>query len=218
MVKTVLEDGDLFVIGTQDVKYDGGYKPTIAPLSAVVQAVISQLPPTPPSLTGLFAQTAESTPVTNTTTPGSLIGTGVGSLLIPANVFAVGDSFRAKFTGHISARNNDTLRITIKTGSVTLADTGLITMPSITNLNWIMEIDFTIRAIGAAGVAEIISSGSFTYMKDASNAFEGDTFSVDNNTTFDTTVANILSVEAIWGAADALNSIDSDLFILTKIY
>lgn len=215
MVKTVLEDGDLFVVGTQDPKYDGGYKPTIAPLSAVVQAVISQLPA---GLYGLFAQTVSSTPVAATTTEGSLIGAGLGSLSVPANGFAVGDSFRATFAGHISAHNNDTLRLRLKSGSVLLADTGAITMPGITNLHWTMWIDFTVRAIGPAGTAVIASGGQFTYMKNASNAFEGDAFSIVNNSTFNTTVLNTLSVTAQWSSNNASNSIYSELFNLYKTY
>jgi hypothetical protein len=218
MVKTVLEDDDLFVVGTRDGRYDGNYKPTVAPLNVVVQAVISQLPPVPPGLYGLFSQTVSSTPVAATITEGSLIGTGLGSLSVAQNGFAVGDSFRATFAGHISAHNNDTLRLRVKSGSVLLADTGAITMPGITNLHWTMWIDFTVRAIGPAGTAVIASGGQFTYMKNASNAFEGDAFSIINNTTFDTTVLNTLSVTAQWSSNNADNSIYSELFNLYKTY
>lgn len=218
MVKTVLEDDDLFVVGTRDNKYDGGYKPTIAPLSTVVNAVIAQIPPTPTGLYGLFAQTVKGPSVTNTTVESSILGTGVGTLTVPANVFQVGDSFRAKLTGHISAANNNTIDIKIKAGSILLADTGVISLPNITDLNWTIEVDFTIRAIGPAGTASIVSSGVFTYMKNASNAFEGDTFSVVNATTFDTTVSNTLDITAKWGTASVSNIINSDLFTLTKTY
>lgn len=216
MVKTVLEDGDLFVVGTRDRKYDGGYKPTIATVSAVANAVAPLIPPS--GSYGLFSQTSSSTPVANTTAAGSLIGTGVGVLSIPANAFQVGDSFRAKFAGKLSAKNNSTLRIVVKADSVTLADTGIISMPAVTDLNWILEIDFTIRTLGIAGVASIESAGTFLYMKNASNAFEGDSFSVLNNTTFDTTIINTLEVTAQWGSADPLDSISSDLFTLTKTF
>lgn len=167
---------------------------------------------------GLFTETTSSTPVAATITPGSLIGTGQGSLLVPANGFRVGDSFRANFEGHISAKNNDTLRIIVKSNTGMLADTGLITMPNITNRHWTMWIDFTIRAIGGAGVASIASGGQFTYLKDASNAFEGDAFSIINNTTFDTTVSNTLAVTAEWSSNSALNSIYSEIFTLYKTY
>lgn len=216
MVKTVLESTDLFVVGTRDSRYDGAYKPTIATLSAVANAVAPLVPPS--GTYGLFAQTLQSTPVTNTTVETSLIGSGVGTLSVPANAFQVGDSYRAKFSGRISAANNNTLELRVKAGSILLADTGIITLPSITNLNYTLEIDFTIRALGVAGLASIVSSGTFIYMKDASSAFEGDTFSVINSTTFDTTVPNVLTVTAQWGSASVQNSINSDLFTLTKTY
>lgn len=167
---------------------------------------------------GLFAQTISSTPVTATITPGSLIGTGQGSLSVPANGFKIGDSFRANFEGHISAKNNDTIRIVVKTGAVILADTGAIIVPNITNRHWTMWIDFTIRSTGGAGVAAIASGGQFTYLKDASNAFEGNAFSIINNTTFDTTVSNTLEVTAQWSSNSNLNSIYSEIFTLTKTY
>ena len=215
MVKTVLEDDDLFVVGTRDPKYGGGYKPTIAPLSAIVNAVA---PLVPLKGSGLFAQTVKGPSISNTIVESSILGTGVGTLSVPANAFQIGDSFRAKLTGHISAANNNTIDIKIKTGSIVLADTGIITLPSITYLNWTIEVDFTIRAIGPAGTASIISSGIFTYMKNASNAFEGDTFSVVNAPTFDTTVSNTLDITATWGTASPSNIINSDLFTLTKTY
>ena len=167
---------------------------------------------------GLFTQTTDSTPVTGTITPGSLIGSGQGSLSIPANGFKVGDSFRASFDGHISAKNNDTLRIIVKTGSIILADTGTITMPQITSRHWTMWIDFTVRAIGNAGTASIASGGQFTYLKDASNAFEGTASSIINNTTFDTTINNTLEVTAQWSSTSASNSIYSEIFTLYKTY
>ena len=64
---------------------------------------------------GLFAQTANSTVITNTTAESSLINGGVGSLTVPANGFSVGDSFHASLAGHISCVGSATLRIRIKT-------------------------------------------------------------------------------------------------------
>lgn len=215
MVRTVLGPNDLFTVGAYDEKYDGNYKPIAVPATALAGALIPYLPP---FNYGLFSQIVSSTPVTATTVPGSLIGTGVGTLSVPANAFQVGDSFRAVFEGHISAKNNDTLRIVVKTGSVILADTGAITMPGITNRHWSLWIDFTIRTTGIATVASIASGGQFTYMKNASNAFEGSVFSIINNTTFNTTVSNTLEVTAEWGGNSNLNSIYSEVFTLYKTY
>lgn len=169
-------------------------------------------------LSRLYTQTASSTPVTGTTAELSLLDGGLGSLTIPANGFNIGDSFHAIVKGHISSANNQTIRIRIKTGSILLADTGVITLPQITSKHFKLDVDFTIRALGGPGVATIVSGGEFTYSKDASNAFEGSNFSVENNTTFDTTINNTLSITVQWGSTSASNNIYSEIFTLTKTY
>lgn len=170
------------------------------------------------AIKGIFAQTANSIPVTATTTETTLIDGGEGSLTVPANGFAVGDSFIGTMAGHISAHNNDTIRIKIKSGSVILGDTGLITLPSITNKHFMIDLRFTIRDIGAAGVASIASFGQFTYSKNSGNQFEGADFSTVNNTTFDTTASNTLDITVQWGSNNANNNIYTESFILTKTY
>jgi hypothetical protein len=167
---------------------------------------------------GLFAQTASSTAITNTTTETTLIGSGVGSLSVPANGFAVGDSYHAKLIGHISCNSSATIRLRIKAGSVVLADTGVISLSTSISKHWEINIYFTIRAIGGAGVASIASGGIFSYVKNASTNFEGANFVSINNTDFDTTVSNTLNVTAEWGSANASNSIYSDIFTLNKTY
>jgi len=167
---------------------------------------------------GLFAQTANSTNITNTTTESTLIGTGVGSLSIPANAFEIGDSFHAKLIGHISCNSSATIHLRVKSGSVLLADTGVIALDTTTNKHWEINVYFTIRALGAAGVASIASGGIFSYIKNSGLNFEGNNFSIVNDTTFDTTINNTLNITAQWGAANAADSIYSEIFILNKIY
>lgn len=171
-----------------------------------------------PAVYGLFSQTGNSVTVSGTTTESTLIGNGVGTLSVPANGFSVGDSFDGRIVGHISSKNNDTIRIKIKTDSIVLGDTGVITMPQTTNKHYTIDLNFTIRSLGGPGVGSIISGIVFTYSKDASNAFEGSDFSVNNNTTFDTTINNTLDVTVQWGSTDAQNSIYSEYFVLNKVY
>jgi len=168
---------------------------------------------------GVFAQTANSTIITNTTVESTLINGGVGTLTIPANGFQVGDSFRAVFGGVMNANNNQTIRIRVKAGSVLLLDslaqnlgTGVI------NDVWSLNIDFTVRSLGGPGVASIVTLGSFHYIKTSNASVQGFAFNVVNNTTFDTTISNTLDVTAQWGAASAGNNIYSDIFILNKTY
>jgi hypothetical protein len=167
---------------------------------------------------GLYSQTANSVPITATTSELSLIGAGVGTLSVPANTFKVGDSFRADFGGIMSSKNNDTIRIKIKSGSVILADSGVQTLPSITNNVWQLSINFTIRAIGGTNVASIVTLGVFHDVKTANSTQEGFAFNTINNTTFNTTILNNLDVTAQFSSNSALNNIYSDIFVLNKIY
>lgn len=169
-------------------------------------------------LSRLYTQTNSSTPITNTASELSLLDGGLGTLTVPANMFKVGDSFHAVATGHVSANNNDKLRIRIKTGAVVLADTGNITMAGATSKHWKLEVFFTVRSIGTSGVAVIVTGGTFVYTKDASNAFEGANFSTETTTGFDTTINNTLSITAQWNVASAGNSIYSEIFTLNKTY
>jgi hypothetical protein len=166
----------------------------------------------------LFAQTSDSTPITATTTEGTLINGGVGTLSVPANGFSVADSFVAIFGGLMSAQNNETLTIRVKAGSTVLAQSNPLVMPNITNQVWQLNINFTIRTIGGAGVASIVTFGNMHILKLASGTQEGYGFYTINNTTFDTTIPNTLDVTAQWGSANVGNSIYSDIFVLNKIY
>ena len=168
---------------------------------------------------GLFAQTGSSTPITNTTSELTLIDGGVGTLSVPANGFQVGDSFKGVLIGHLSCVGTATLHIRIKTASgILLADTGVMTMNATTNKHWKLDVDFTVRQIGAATVASIASGGLFAYTKNSGLNFEGVNFSIVNNTTFDTTVSNTLDITAQWNTNNAGNSIYSEIFVLNKIY
>jgi len=212
--RQTLEGSDLFMLGVKNGQYDGDYRPAIISWQDLINYINLNVA----SGGGLFSQTVNGPTVTNTTVESSILGTGVGSLSVPAGAFRVGDSFHVVVIGHLSSKNNDDLRIRVKSGAVILADTGFINMPGLTNKHFELNIDFTIRAIGGAGVASIASGGQFTYIKDASSNFEGVDFSVVNNTTFDTTVNNTLSITVEWNAADPLNSIYTEIVTLSKTY
>jgi hypothetical protein len=202
-------------------------KPTVitADITATFQnnsgtvAYLADIPAVPVSNNyGLFAQTGNSTPISGTNVETTLINGGVGTLTVPANGFKVGDSFRAVFGGVLNAANNQTIRIRVKSGSVILLDSGAQPISNITNNVFSFNVDFTIRQLGAAGVASIVSLGSFHYKKTANGVVEGFAFNVINNTTFNTTISNTLDVTVQWGSDNAANSIYSDIFILNKTY
>ncbi len=167
---------------------------------------------------GLYAQLIDSTTIVNTTTESSLIGSGLGGLTVPANAFVRGDSYVGTLGGTLSCRNGVTLRIKVKAGSVILLDSGPQTMPVASQDVWSLVINFTIRQIGGAGTASIVTLGNFTYVKQANGSNEGFGFNVVNSTTFSTLVSNTLDVTLTWGAAHPDNSIFTDIFVLSKVY
>jgi len=167
----------------------------------------------PFTLFGLYAQTVQSATITNTTTETSIIGTGVGGLIVPANTFEVGGSYHGKIGGVISNQNNDDIIVRIKTGSTILASTGTITLSTTTTQGWECELDFTIASIGATG--SICTNGNFAYNRNT-GSLEG--FVFQDVQTIDTTISNTLDITIEWGQAKTQDEIYSANFVLFKTY
>jgi hypothetical protein len=167
---------------------------------------------------GLFSQTSDSVAVTNTTVESSLISTGVGTLSVPANGFQVGAAYIAYLSGVMSSQNNATMEIHLRSNGFILADTDPMILSATTGKFWELHVNFVIRAIGGGGVAAIVTSGRFSYNKDSGNIPESLGFSGVNNTTFDTTINNTLTVTATWGNASPSNSIQTRIFNLYRVY
>ena len=171
-----------------------------------------------PAAYGLFAQTGDSATVSATTVETSIVGGGVGTLIVPANGFSVGDSFQASLDGTLSCINSATIHIHVRTtGGVLLCDTGVLSLDTATSQNWTLNLFFTIRQIGVPTVASISSGGIFSYIKNSGQTYEAYPLSQVNNTTFDTTIINTLSVNVLWNTTNAGNQIFSRNFTLTKI-
>ena len=171
----------------------------------------------PQTNTGLFAQTGNSLTHTGTSF-GTLIDGGVGSLTVKPNGFSVGDSFRVDMSGLLSAQNNNSITIRLKSGNTILADSPALTLPAITGQVWMLSVNFTVRSLGAAGVASIVTIAQLHILKLASGTQEGFAWNVVNNTTFNTTQSNTLDIQAKFSSSSANNSIYSDIFVLNKIY
>jgi len=214
--KTIVQDEGTTVLSNDVINFTG----TGVSVSNIGGAAQVTIPGNiAPTTYGLFAQTGNSTIITNTTVESSLINGGVGTITIPANGFSVGDSFRAVFGGVVNANNNQNIRIRVKAGTIVLLDSGLQNLgSSVINDVWSLNIDFTIRQTGIAGVASIVSLGSFHYTKTNNASVQGFGFNTVNNTTFNTTISNVLDVTAQWQTASTGNNIYSDIFILNKTY
>ena len=171
----------------------------------------------------LFSQTVDGTDITNTTDETNLLGTGVGSLTVPANSFQVGSSYNFKMGGIVSNNGgSDTIRIRVEAvngGSpVALGDSGVQGMPSLTNETFFLDLNFTIRSIGGQGTASILTYGTMIYAKSSSGSLEGFEFRSFEQTNFDTTVTQSLSITAEWGDANVNNSIQSQYATLIQNY
>jgi hypothetical protein len=138
----------------------------------------------------------------------------VGSLVIPANGFKIGDVFHIVVAGIFPTESkNDDITIDVKQNGTTIASINLEledfdTVPS----NFELEMDFVIRSIGVAGV--VSSNLDFSFNKKVSKDFKG-TRSTDI-TTIDTTTASSLSVLATVNGAGS--SIQSRMAYLRKQY
>jgi uncharacterized protein (DUF697 family) len=212
---TSLNSSDL-LIATRFENEDNGSARTI---SFTADAIGSYVLSTYNLNYGLASQIANSVAIANTTVATSLIGQVDGTLTFPANGLNVGDSFDASFVGHINNNNGVTLLITIETATgVVLGSTGAMNLGLATNKKWLFNINFVVRAIGAAGTAKMLTTGTFSHNKDANFNPDGFTFVTENSTTFDTTVTNELVIKATWGVASTSNSIYSQVFTLSKVY
>jgi len=198
------------------VRFDDDGKPTkLFPLQGIVDIVKEQIPE---GNYGLYAQTALGTLITNTTTETSLVSAGVGGLTVPANTFKVGDSFTARMCGTLSCANNETIHIRVKSNGVTIADAGVFQMKITTDKYFELVLDFTVTKIGVAGVAELFTNGQYSYNHNAAGEIAGNNFALISNTLFNTTITNVLSITAEWGTAKTANKIQSQNFVLTKVY
>jgi hypothetical protein len=179
-----------------------------------VLALINSGEVVPPTVNyGLFSQTEDSVAVTNTQASRPLYGAGVGSKIIAANTLAEGDSFNISMMGTINSLVSASLTITVTTPTgVTLGTTGAITLPALTNKNWSLNFDFTVREPGIAGVASIITGGDFLYQGGSAP------FIFNLPSTFDTTVSNEIIILVQWGASSASNSIYSRIANFKKTY
>jgi hypothetical protein len=117
--------------------------------------------------------------------------------------------------------NNDTLTIRLKGGptATTLLSTLVVPLNASSASVFQLSVFFQIRAIGGAGVADIVSDADLTYNQSgAGGSFVGEQSLSQNNTTFDTTGANILDVTAQFSSNSANNDMTTRVSKLQKTF
>jgi hypothetical protein len=185
--------------------------------SSVTTASINNLTP----VGGLSSGTSNSAILTGSTAEQSIASaTFVGNRQSPPNTFQVGDAFVAVLAGNFASANGDTLNLRLKggTGSTTILSEITVPLNSSSATYFELEINFVIRAIGAAGVADIVANYDFSYNQIAAGNFQGQRKCEINNTTFDTTILNDLDITAQFSSNSVNNSIETLLSTLGKTY
>jgi hypothetical protein len=147
----------------------------------------------------LFRQT-QSVTVANTVTETTLIGTGVGSVTLPAAFFNAGTTLKVRVFGTHSAVSAPNIQLRVKLGSTTVLDTGAVASGNSTNALFSLEGYITCRTTGATGT--VFSQGWYNE-RTAAGALT--TFPMVNTTTstIDTTGTLAVSVTLQWGTASA---------------
>ena len=172
---------------------------------------------------GLYSESSGFS--TSSTTEVNILGQGAssGSLSIPADTFTALSMYSFKASGVLTGGTNDVFTIRAKTlspgpisvllGEImpTLQDNNLI------DVAWDIMIDFTIRAIGASGVASLVLSGAFRY---TNNSDVVRTFlrTIVLTTGFDTTRDNTLELTFQNDATNPITSFRIDQASFTKWY
>ena len=166
---------------------------------------------------GVYAGTSDGTLINNTVEQSVLPATSVGSLSIPADGFSVGDSFHCVVAGDCSFENKDEIQIKLKENGNILAQTPVFAVEDANagDNAFEIEIDFTIRSIGATG--SIATNFDFTYNKDGTDSkdFRG-TRSMDVQP-INTTTASTLEI-TVQFPTNVASSLQTRLFRLQKVY
>lgn len=153
----------------------------------------------------LWTKTVPST-VTATTTETDLLGTGFGTLLLPANFWVAGKSIRVHLEGLISddAAAPGTHTFAAKLDAVVISSSAANTPAvGLTNKHWDMDVTLTCRSTGASG--KVVGAGSFSYENTLSAGYWGLIKTEATIATVDTTQADTLAVTLTNGTNDADN-------------
>lgn len=165
-----------------------------------------------------FSATA-STTIANTGTETSLIGTGEGSLTLPANTLIVGRSINFSLRGvysTIAAPGTLQFRVRIGgiSGTVVLDSTAQTPPVSAGNRGFELSGIIQCRSIGATGT--VFSQGE---VRLSSSATDSVTWDMENTatSTIDTTTSQEFQISADWQTADVGNTITGTNFLF-QIY
>lgn len=160
------------------------------------------------SIGSIFTQTADAT-VANTTVETSILGTGSGTKTVAAGAInTVGRTLRIKVRGMISVNvGSPTLTVRFKIQGVTIS-TGVIAVNAASSNAFSIDEMVTTRSTGASGT--VASNGEFSY-QDTLNGSPSVGLLQPGTSTTDLTTSKALDITVQWSAANALNTITSQI-------
>lgn len=175
----------------------------------VVQGTVNNAP------RSLFTSTADRTQA-NSVSELTIIGTGVGTLTLPAAFYDVaGKSARFSASGRYSTTGTPTLQFRLKHGSTVLGNSGAITTASgVTDREWTFDGLLTCRTTGSSGT--VILQGVL-FINTSTTAVERWEMVNVAAVTINTTVTQAVDLTIQWGTASASNTITGSNFAMWAV-
>ncbi len=180
-----------------------------------------------------WLQTLNNSPIDGTALATSTVATSllpaIAKPTLPANYFtSAGKLFKLRASGRISTvvTTPGTLTLDMRFGSVVVFNGGAMTLNIVakTNVGWVLDVDITVRAVGATTTANVIGQGLWT-----SEAVIGAPLPTVGGATshvlpyntapvvgtgFDSTAAFVVDLFGTWSVSNAANSITCHQFAL----
>ena len=177
----------------------------------------------------LISQQGDSTALTNTTTPTSILN-AQAKYTFPANQLKIGDMLRVHARGRVSTvvTTPGTLTLDVRFGSVVVFNGGAISLNVVaqTNATWTLDAELKVVAVGASTSATVLGVGDWrsrAVIGSAAAAAGGigvwhlpDTAPAAG-TGFDSTASFVVDLFGTWSVASASNSIQTHLFELALL-
>jgi hypothetical protein len=159
----------------------------------------------------IFVQTADKT-IANTVTETTILGTGDGTLTLPANFFVAGKTIKFDIQGYHSSTGNPTVTVKIKLGGTVIA-TGTGSSGNGSTDGFTIAGTITCRTTGAGGT--VVAAGFYDEWH--TNGLKIGLVQT-GTTTIDTTTSQVLDITVTWGTAAAGNTITSQIGLIEKAH
>ena len=163
----------------------------------------------------LYRSTASAS-VTNTTNETSIIASGVGGTIMPANFFIAGRTLFVQAFGHFANTGGAVSgTFKLKIGSTTVIDTTVNTILGLSGTRgWRFMGVVTCRTTGSSGT--FMSQGFLRYNY-TSSAVSGQDAPNTSTATVNTTIAQQLDITYTWAVANASNTLTCTNVIITMV-